>query len=300
MCNGPGKRDKVQHSLRSLAPLVFVFSTLTLTPLHATRETDRGHGRVREPEHKRTADIHAVLRELTASVAEQKVRITFLENENQDQAAKLERQNTETDQLKLQSKEQAAKLETEINQLQLQSEEQARKLDTEIDQLKLQSEEQVAKLESQKAEIDQLKHELQAQKVAFSASLVEQGGGPYTGPFNTETTLIFKRVVTNIGNAYNPSTGIFTAPVRGVYNFELTLHGHGDNAYPTSARLFMNKELIFTAWEHQATHSPSASNGGSLLLDAQDQVYVRLWPGARIFDDYNHHTTFRGHLLFTM
>uniref|UniRef100_A0AAZ1XCW2 C1q domain-containing protein n=1 Tax=Oreochromis aureus TaxID=47969 RepID=A0AAZ1XCW2_OREAU len=227
-------------------------------------------------------DIHAVLRELTASVAEQKVRITFLENENQDQAAKLERQNTETDQLKLQSKE------------------QARKLDTEIDQLKLQSEEQVAKLESQKAEIDQLKHELQAQKVAFSASLVEQGGGPYTGPFNTETTLIFKRVVTNIGNAYNPSTGIFTAPVRGVYNFELTLHGHGDNAYPTSARLFMNKELIFTAWEHQATHSPSASNGGSLLLDAQDQVYVRLWPGARIFDDYNHHTTFRGHLLFTM
>uniref|UniRef100_A0A3P9B6W5 C1q domain-containing protein n=1 Tax=Maylandia zebra TaxID=106582 RepID=A0A3P9B6W5_9CICH len=128
--------------------------------------------------------------------------------------------------------------------------EQARKLDTEIDQLKLQSEGIV--------------------QVAFSASLVEHVGGTYTGPFNTETTLIFKRVVTNIGNAYNPYTGIFTAPVRGVYNFELTLHGHGDNSYPTAARLFMNKELIFTAWEHQTTLSPSASNGGSLLLDAQD------------------------------
>ncbi|XP_042073688.1 complement C1q tumor necrosis factor-related protein 3 isoform X2 [Haplochromis burtoni] len=163
--------------------------------------------------------------------------------------------------------------------------------------------EQEAKLkevETQKTEIEQLKQRLQAQQVAFSASLVEQGGAPFTGPFNTETTVIFKRVVTNIGNAYNLHTGIFTAPVRGVYNFELTLHGHGDNAYPTAARLFMNKELIFSAWEHQTTHSSSTSNGGSLLLDAQDVVYVRLWPGARIFDDYNHHTTFRGHLLFSM
>ncbi|XP_026017295.1 complement C1q tumor necrosis factor-related protein 3-like [Astatotilapia calliptera] len=169
--------------------------------------------------------------------------------------------------------------------------------------LQKENQEQEAKLkkvETQKTEIEQLKQRLQARQVAFSASLVEHGGGTYTGPFNTETTLIFKRVVTNIGNAYNPYTGIFTAPVRGVYNFELTLHGHGDIAYPTAARLFMNKELIFTAWEHQTTHSPSASNGGSLLLDAQDQVYVRLWAGARIFDDDNHHTSFRGHLLFSM
>ncbi|XP_035772014.1 complement C1q tumor necrosis factor-related protein 3-like [Neolamprologus brichardi] len=141
---------------------------------------------------------------------------------------------------------------------------------------------------------------LSAQQVAFSASLLEQGGGSYAGPFNTETTLIFKRVVTNIGNVYNPATGIFTAPVRGVYNFELTLHGHGNNDNPTSARLFRNNELIFTAWEHQTTHSISTSNGGSLLLDAKDQVYVRLWPGGRIFDDYNRHTSFRGHLLFPM
>lgn len=52
-----GESPKHAHSL-----LLYVFSytlvctlTLTLTPLHATRETDRWYGQVREPEHKRTA-----------------------------------------------------------------------------------------------------------------------------------------------------------------------------------------------------------------------------------------------------
>lgn len=72
-----GKRDKVQHTLRSLAPLVFVFSTLTLTPLHATRETDRGHGRVREPEHKRTAvSINRVITRQTGFIGAVLTRVS--------------------------------------------------------------------------------------------------------------------------------------------------------------------------------------------------------------------------------
>uniref|UniRef100_A0AAZ1Y156 C1q domain-containing protein n=1 Tax=Oreochromis aureus TaxID=47969 RepID=A0AAZ1Y156_OREAU len=147
-------------------------------------------------------DIHAVLREMAVSLALQTERITVLQKENQEQAAKLE---------------------------------------TEIDQLKLQSEEQVAKLESQKTEIDQLKHELQVKQVAFSVSLLDQGYG-YTGPYNTHMTLIFKRVVTNIGNTYNPHTGIFTAPVRGVYHFYWTVYGNGN--IPAGAYLFRNGEKI--------------------------------------------------------
>uniref|UniRef100_A0A668S6P4 C1q domain-containing protein n=2 Tax=Oreochromis aureus TaxID=47969 RepID=A0A668S6P4_OREAU len=185
-------------------------------------------------------DIHAVLRELTASLAVQNERITVLQKENQEQAAKLE---------------------------------------------------------SQKIETDKLMQQLQVKQVAFSASLLDQGSRE-TGPFNTEITLVFKRVVTNIGNAYNPHTGIFTAPVRGVYHFVWSLYGDGNIA--AGGVLFRNGEHIFIAYEHQTSGGVSTSNGASLLLEVGDQVSVRLFVGARLNDSQNHHNTFSGHLIFPM
>uniref|UniRef100_A0A3P9DFV6 C1q domain-containing protein n=1 Tax=Maylandia zebra TaxID=106582 RepID=A0A3P9DFV6_9CICH len=196
-------------------------------------------------------DIHAVLREMTASVAEQKVRTAFLEKQTQ---------GTVSCQVvnKIHCCEQVAKLETEINKV---------------------------------------KQELQVKQVAFSASLLDQGSTE-TGPFNTQITLVFKRVVTNIGNAYNPHTGIFTAPVRGVYHFDWKVYGSGN--VETSGVLFRNGEHIFIAYEHQTSGGVSTSNGASLLLDVGDQVFVRLWANSRVHDNQNHHTTFSGHLIFTM
>lgn len=44
-------------------------------------------------------------------------------------------------------------------------------------------------------------------QVAFSASLVTAEQETHHGPFDDDTALVFKRVTTNIGNAYNPDTG---------------------------------------------------------------------------------------------
>uniref|UniRef100_A0A668U589 C1q domain-containing protein n=1 Tax=Oreochromis aureus TaxID=47969 RepID=A0A668U589_OREAU len=166
----------------------------------------------------------------------------------------------------------------------------------EIDQLKLQSTESNSETESLNNDISL---SLSATHVAFSTAVVLPGSGPYIGPFNTETTLIFKHVITNIGNAYKPSTGIFTAPVRGAYHFELHMFGHGGVA--VGAYLYKNEGPVVIAYEHQTAGGElSGSNGASLLLEVGDQVFVRLLNGRRIYDNDNHHTTFSGHLIFTM
>ena len=95
------------------------------------------------------------------------------------------------------------------------------------------------------------------------------------------------------------STGFFTAQVRGVYQFSFFLHG-GGAGHGTGAVLVKNGQPVVIAWEHQPTHSVNPSNGASLLLEAGDVVYVKLWQNAWIYDSQNHHSTFSGHLLFTM
>uniref|UniRef100_A0A8C5DLE7 C1q domain-containing protein n=1 Tax=Gouania willdenowi TaxID=441366 RepID=A0A8C5DLE7_GOUWI len=139
---------------------------------------------------------------------------------------------------------------------------------------------------------------LTVSKVAFSTSLLASGSG-YTGPFNTDTNLIFKNVYENLGNAYNPHTGLFTAPVRGVYHFEFYIHG--TSKYYSGAFLVKNGQQICMAFDSTSSGRTAASNGATLLLEVGDVVFLRLWVNSWIYDDaFYNHNTFSGHLLFTM
>ncbi|KAK9515528.1 hypothetical protein VZT92_026168 [Zoarces viviparus] len=248
-------------------------------------------------EHQQTCtqDINAVLREMSATLAEQRVEMRHLQRENEAQAAKLELQKTEVDKLKQQQKAQAAEL---INTRAELSNTRAELSNTRAELINTRAElsSMTARTDVTENQVEALKRDNEVKQVAFSTSLLASGSGTI-GPFNTHTPLVFRYIVTNIGNAYNPNTGLFTAPVRGAYHFEFYI---GASGHASGAVLVKNGEHICIAYEHQPSYFSKSANGATLLLEVGDVVFLRLWENSIIFDNGNHHSTFSGNLLFTM
>ncbi|XP_051280931.1 complement C1q-like protein 2 [Dicentrarchus labrax] len=169
----------------------------------------------------------------------------------------------------------------------------------ELERQKTEVQRQKIEVQSRKIELEKLKKQLQVKQVAFSASLLASGSGTI-GPFNTQTPLVFRHVVSNIGNAYNPNTGFFIATVRGAYHFEIYVAGYGHASHPSAAALIKNGEVICVAYDHRPSNFGSSAHGTTLLLEVGDVVFMRLWANSWIYDDENHYSTFSGHLLFTM
>ncbi|XP_016316496.1 cerebellin-2-like isoform X1 [Sinocyclocheilus anshuiensis] len=182
-------------------------------------------------------------------------------------------------------------------------------IEKEMERLKTENEEQAKELKilydtaiDTKIKMDEQIKQNQASKVAFSASLLTSFGSHNIGPFhNGLHTLIYKHVFLNTGNAYDPNTGIFTAPVKGAYAFRVFSKASGDKNRAVTAGLFKNDQHIISTYAHQTSGFISSSNGVSLLLERGDKVKVNLYPGQWIFDNgEHHHSTFSGHLLFPM
>ncbi|XP_028261666.1 cerebellin-1-like [Parambassis ranga] len=132
-------------------------------------------------------------------------------------------------------------------------------------------------------------------KVAFSASITE-GADVFTGPRtdSSPSVLIFNHVFTNIGNAYSNQTGIFTTPVKGVYQF--TFMTFGNNTNTSGAILMKNGLHQVSTWESQGPdYSDTTSNTVILQLNQNDTVNMILWQGGKI-----HTSVFSGFLLFTV
>ncbi|XP_036812506.1 complement C1q-like protein 2 [Oncorhynchus mykiss] len=152
---------------------------------------------------------------------------------------------------------------------------------------------QSTKLNEMGATVEELKRANgERPKVAFSASLSES-----KGPNSDDVILAYKHVFNNIGEAYSPVTGIFRAPVNGVYYFTYT-------AFTTSSKgrrvsLYKNGLVMVTVTDDVSDSEDGGTNGVTLQLDAGDEVYTRLMEGFNIYDDNNHHSTFTGFLLFT-
>ncbi|KAK5848278.1 hypothetical protein PBY51_005906 [Eleginops maclovinus] len=167
----------------------------------------------------------------------------------------------------------------------------------EVDKLKKENEGLQMRLNATDEEIDKLKQNSAkgGPQIAFSASL-SNFGEIYKGPC-TDKALIFKRVFSNTGNGYDPNTGIFTAPVNGLYFLSFSTYGY--NTHVMGAILMKNGVSQISTYEYPSSDgSDSGSNAVVLQLAAGDKVYMELWDNGRVFDNMNGHTTFSGFLLF--
>ncbi|XP_063757352.1 complement C1q tumor necrosis factor-related protein 6-like [Eleginops maclovinus] len=149
------------------------------------------------------------------------------------------------------------------------------------------------RLKDTEKEILELKNK-EKKTVVFSVAV--GGGGTNIGPFNTVTTLIYRTVITSVGGAYSPITGIFVAPVAGLYYFTIFYNAGGK--HQTILQLYKNNEFLL-ATSDRPSAPDQADNGGNavfLQLVQGDQVYVRLGANSFVWGN-NYHTTFSGFLV---
>ncbi|XP_031138054.1 heavy metal-binding protein HIP-like isoform X2 [Sander lucioperca] len=169
--------------------------------------------------------------------------------------------------------------------------------ENEVKELKRENAVLEARMSSSENEVEELKREnAERPKVAFSVGLTDAGE---VGPFNTDITLKFIKVFTNIGQAYNPTTGIFTAPVKGYYYIRF----NGWEARPSQTiriTLYHNDKIITTCFDNKDVYNLTVSNAFVLQLEKGDVVYMVLNSGYGIYDSLHNRTTFSGFLLFAV
>ncbi|NP_001103579.1 cerebellin 8 precursor [Danio rerio] len=176
------------------------------------------------------------------------------------------------------------------------SEEKLKSTEKRLHALESKLQELTSRLVDSEAQIEGLRAEHTGRpKVAFSAAL---GSGGFFGPFDTDVTLVYKDAFINIGNAYNKNTGIFTAPVKGVYYFSFFYHC--STSHGTELALHKNGEWV-TVTAHHKKKGPAENGGNGITLQLQkgDQLYINLIKNKWIWDGSNV-TVFNGFLLYDM
>nr|KAG5686624.1 hypothetical protein BaRGS_006298 [Batillaria attramentaria] len=152
----------------------------------------------------------------------------------------------------------------------------------------------------------QLTEELERLRSQFDQFLKNQKPPPiavaFTARFSGDNiavanhaTLKLDRVITNIGNGYDPVTGIFTAPVAGVYGFYATLmaaNGHGQ------IYLAIDKHGSILDIIHGDGNANINDQGSTLMtthLAAGEKVWMRHYKGSIVRGSW--WTIFTGYLI---
>ncbi|XP_052057978.1 collagen alpha-2(VIII) chain-like [Mytilus californianus] len=123
---------------------------------------------------------------------------------------------------------------------------------------------------------------------AFSAILTKPQS------LGVKDTIKFDKVVTNIQKGYNPSSGIFTAPLAGVYQFSSTVMTY--SGQKLVVHLWYNNVKMSGVWLKGSAHE-SATINMVLQLQEGDQVTIKSRESNKVYSDSDNFTSFSGYLI---
>ncbi|CAG2227914.1 C1QL [Mytilus edulis] len=99
----------------------------------------------------------------------------------------------------------------------------------------------------------------------------------------TKGPIIYDRIVTNVGKAYSARSGIFRAPVPGVYSFFFSLMGlHSNHIY---MYLYKNHVEVTRLYIGGKGRHEVSSNTVYLTLKKGDEVYTKGTEGEKLYAD---------------
>ena len=125
--------------------------------------------------------------------------------------------------------------------------------------------------------------------VAFTALL---SNDTTIGP---RAVLKYDQVVTNLGGAYQPTTGTFTAPYDGLYSISCTLMSHPSNVVPLE--MVKNGQRISMLYSGAKTY-PQSAQTLHLILNKGNQIWMQNYYKHTVtIHDLNVYNVFSGILI---
>ncbi|XP_045208340.1 hibernation-associated plasma protein HP-27-like [Mercenaria mercenaria] len=129
-------------------------------------------------------------------------------------------------------------------------------------------------------------------RMAFFAGL-----GENKGKLDEDTDLVFDKVFTNVGGAYDKQTGRVTIPFSGLYHFTVVIAAQGRQK--AAAMLMNNGTMVETIWAESIPFWATSSNTAILNLTSGDQVWLVRLKRAPYIHGYMY-SSFSGYSLFDL
>ncbi|XP_056014407.1 complement C1q subcomponent subunit C-like [Ostrea edulis] len=132
-------------------------------------------------------------------------------------------------------------------------------------------------------------HAVRGASVAFTALLSKDT------TVSAHAVVKYDRVLTNWGGAYQPTTGVFTAPYNGLYSISCSLMSHPSNS--VHVNIVKNGKKMSVVYSNAKTH-PHASQTLQLRLNKGDQIWIQNMNGVNAkFHDHGSYNVFSGFLI---